>query len=67
VENAGNKGVPGVPLASDISDGLLNVLYIHNLDFASLSSAAKSITDSGFEGLTTLYYDPITVIMEQHR
>ena len=40
-------GIPGVSLASDISisDGLLDVICVYNLDFASLSSAAKSITN----------------------
>jgi diacylglycerol kinase family enzyme len=47
VENAGNMGIPGISLASDvsISDGLLDVFCVYNLDFASLSSAAKSITN----------------------
>jgi YegS/Rv2252/BmrU family lipid kinase len=47
VENAGNMGISGVSLASDvsISDGLLDVFCVYNLDFASLSSAAKSITN----------------------
>jgi diacylglycerol kinase family enzyme len=47
VENAGNMGVQGVSLAPDISisDGLLDVICVYNLDFASLSSAAKSITN----------------------
>ena len=47
VENAGNIGIQGVSLAPDISisDGLLDVICVYNLDFASLSSAAKSITN----------------------
>jgi diacylglycerol kinase (ATP) len=47
VENAGNMGVQGVSLAPDISisDGLLDVICVYNLDFASLSSAAKSVTN----------------------
>ncbi len=47
IENAGNMGVQGVSLAPDISisDGLLDVICVYNLDFASLSSAAKSITN----------------------
>ena len=47
VENAGNIGIQGVSLALDISisDGLLDVICVYNLDFASLSSAAKSITN----------------------
>ena len=40
-------GIPGVSLASDISisDGLLDEICVYNLHFASLSSAAKSITN----------------------
>ena len=47
VENAGNMGIPGVSLASDvsISYGLLDVFCVNDLDFASLSSAAKSIAN----------------------
>jgi YegS/Rv2252/BmrU family lipid kinase len=47
VENAGNMGIPGVSLASDvsISDGLLDVFCVYNLDFNSLTSAVKSITN----------------------
>ena len=47
VENAGNMGVSGVSLASDvsISDGLLDVFCVYNLDFNSLTSAVKSITN----------------------
>jgi YegS/Rv2252/BmrU family lipid kinase len=47
VENAGNMGIPGVSLASDvsISDGLLDVFCVYNLDFNSLTSAIKSITN----------------------
>ena len=47
IENAGNMGIPGISLASDvsISDGFLDVFCVYNLDFASLSSAAKSITN----------------------
>jgi YegS/Rv2252/BmrU family lipid kinase len=48
VENAGNMGVEDLSLAPgvDISDGLLDVISINDLDFASLSAAIKSITDS---------------------
>jgi YegS/Rv2252/BmrU family lipid kinase len=47
VENAGNMGVSGVSLASDvnISDGLLDVFCVYNLDFNSLTSTVKSITN----------------------
>ncbi len=47
VENAGNMGIQGLSLAPDISisDGLLDVICVYNLDFASLSSAIKSITN----------------------
>jgi hypothetical protein len=47
VENAGNMGIPGVSLASDvsISDGLLDAFCVYNLDFNSLTSAVKSITN----------------------
>jgi diacylglycerol kinase family enzyme len=47
VENAGNMGIPGVSLASDvsISDGLLDVFCVDNLDFNSLTATIKSITN----------------------
>lgn len=46
VENAGNMGIEGLSLAPNISisDGLLDVICVYNLDFASLSSVIKSIT-----------------------
>jgi len=48
VENAGNMGVEELSLAPgvSISDGLLDVISINDLDFASLSATVKSITDS---------------------
>jgi YegS/Rv2252/BmrU family lipid kinase len=47
VENAGNMGITGISLASDvsISDGLLDVFCVYNLDFNSLTSTVKSITN----------------------
>jgi diacylglycerol kinase (ATP) len=47
VANAGTIGVEGFSLAPgiDISDGLLNVISLNDLDFASLSAAIKSITE----------------------
>jgi YegS/Rv2252/BmrU family lipid kinase len=52
VENAGNMGLQGVSLAPDISisDGLLDVICLNDLDFASLSSTVKSITNQPLEG-----------------
>jgi diacylglycerol kinase (ATP) len=48
VENAGNMGVEELSLAPgvSISDGLLDVISINDLDFASLSATVKSITAS---------------------
>jgi len=51
VENAGNMGIQGLSLAPDISisDGFLDVICVYNLDFASLSSAVKSIANIDLE------------------
>lgn len=47
VTNAGNMGIEGLSLAPDIDigDGLLDVISVNDLDFASLSAAIKSITN----------------------
>jgi len=47
VANAGTMGIEGVSLAPDIAidDGLLDVISVSNLDFASLSAAVRSITN----------------------
>jgi YegS/Rv2252/BmrU family lipid kinase len=48
VENAGNMGIKGMSLSSEvnISDGLLDVFVVRDFDFKSLTSAAASIIDS---------------------
>jgi diacylglycerol kinase family enzyme len=47
VENAGNMGIKGMSLASDvsISDGLLDVFVVRDFDFKSLTSVVGSIAD----------------------
>lgn len=47
VANAGNMGLQGVSLAPDISvnDGILDVICVYNLDFESLASVVKGITN----------------------
>ena len=47
VENAGKMGIPGLSLASDVSlsDGLIDVFCVYNLDFNSLTAPVKSITN----------------------
>jgi YegS/Rv2252/BmrU family lipid kinase len=47
VANAGTIGIEGLSLAPsiDISDGLLDVISLNDLDFASLSAAVKSIAE----------------------
>ena len=47
VENAGNLGAAGVSLAPnvDISDGLLDVFCVRDLNFAALTSLAASVKD----------------------
>jgi YegS/Rv2252/BmrU family lipid kinase len=47
VENAGNMGIKGMSLASEvsISDGLLDIFVVRDFDFKSLTSTAASIMD----------------------
>jgi YegS/Rv2252/BmrU family lipid kinase len=47
VANAGNLGIPGLSLSSriNISDGLLDLVAVRNLDLEALSSLAASIAD----------------------
>jgi diacylglycerol kinase (ATP) len=47
IANAGSLGLPGLSLAPDISisDGLLDIFCLRNLDLASLSALAKSVAD----------------------
>lgn len=47
VANAGSMGIAGLSLAPDIdiSDGLLDIISVNDLNFASLSAAIKSITN----------------------
>lgn len=47
IANAGSLGLPGLSLAPDISisDGLLDIFCLRNLDLASLSALARSVAD----------------------
>lgn len=58
VENAGNIGIPGVSLSPDISisDGLLDVFCVSNLDFNLLTSAVMSIADKPLDPESFQYW-----------